>query len=123
MPDLLSTSKEVGQKSAAESGSPNQSSEEIPKKKRKTSTVAVVLLLRCQTVYPIHSNPVFATFFTACHRFGSGASDVTAEQGATSLGPGCGRYVERNFMKLITVFVSSWINVLISYFPWSQQVG
>ena len=35
MPDLLSTSKEVGQKSAAESGSPNQSSEEIPKKRGK----------------------------------------------------------------------------------------
>ena len=49
VPDLLSTSKEVGQKNAAESGSLSQSSEEIPKKGRLVNTAPLVLLLRCHT--------------------------------------------------------------------------
>ena len=70
--------------------------------------------------YPI----LFSPLFTACHRFGSGASDVTAEQGATSLGPGCCRYAERNPSRLgeqtkcyqkcvpVCVCVCGWAHVL-----------
>ena len=55
MPGLLSTTKEVGQTSAAESGSPSQRRNI---QRRKTSTVVAVLLLRCQAVYPILASPL-----------------------------------------------------------------